>query len=91
MMGSKPTDASLAAASIDDKTVDAFTFLDKLREGSDTNMWGASIDLAEQFDLRKETSKKLLTAWMHTFSTALTAGERVTTAGERNLLPNLTE
>jgi len=69
------------------KAIETFDYLDALRESGDTNMVGASSYLQDEFLFSREIAKKVLTAWMHTFSHSLTVSERVTTANERDLLP----
>ena len=42
-------------------------YLDKLRESGDTNMWGAGRYVEEEFDLNRDTAKKILLYWIKTF------------------------
>ena len=42
-------------------------FLDELREFGDTNMFGASQDLADEFLVSKKEARECLGYWMKTF------------------------
>jgi hypothetical protein len=44
-----------------------FEFLDDLREVGDINMFGAAPLLAVMFDLEKQESRAILSAWMKQF------------------------
>lgn len=46
-------------------------YLDELRESGDTNMWGAGSYVEEEFDLNRDTAKKILFYWMDTFGDPL--------------------
>jgi hypothetical protein len=41
-----------------------FQFLNRLRESGETNMYGASPYLQEEFGYRKHEARKILTDWM---------------------------
>lgn len=41
-----------------------FEFLNRLRESGETNMFGASPYLADEFNLPKRDAGKILTEWM---------------------------
>ena len=41
-----------------------FIYLNRLRESGDTNMWGASPYLQEQFFISRKEASKILTEWM---------------------------
>ena len=41
-----------------------FLYLNRLRESGDTNMWGASPYLQEQFFISRKEASKILTEWM---------------------------
>jgi hypothetical protein len=47
-----------------------YDFLDNLREEETVNMFGARPYLAEAFDLDKQESRDILSAWMKEFSHA---------------------
>ena len=42
-------------------------FLNELRESGETNMFGASSYLEEEFDIDTHEAKEILTTWMKTF------------------------
>ena len=44
-----------------------FEFLDDLRDGGTVNMFGASVDLREEFGLGKSEARKILSQWMDTY------------------------
>ena len=41
-----------------------FLYLNRLRESGETNMWGASPYLQEQFFISRKEASKILTEWM---------------------------
>jgi predicted KAP-like P-loop ATPase len=41
-----------------------FIYLNRLRESGETNMWGASPYLQEQFFISRKEASKILTEWM---------------------------
>jgi predicted KAP-like P-loop ATPase len=41
-----------------------FLYLNRLRESGDTNMWGASPYIQEQFFVNRKEASKILTDWM---------------------------
>lgn len=45
-----------------------FVWLDELRESGETNMYGASAFLMNEFDLDRQEAKAILIEWMQTFS-----------------------
>ena len=46
---------------------EAFVFLDELRDSGVTNMFGGAAYLADEFNLDKDVSRKILKKWMDTF------------------------
>lgn len=44
-----------------------FEYLDELRGSGETNMYGASSYLMEEFGLTKQDSRRILSVWMNTF------------------------
>jgi hypothetical protein len=44
-----------------------FEFLDDLRESGTVNMFGASVDLREEFNLDKQEARKILSKWMTSY------------------------
>jgi len=44
-----------------------FEFLDDLRDSGAVNMFGASVDLREEFGLGKIEARKILGQWMDTY------------------------
>jgi uncharacterized protein YciI len=42
-------------------------FLDDLRESGETNMFGATPYIIDEFDISKSEAKKILLYWMDTF------------------------
>lgn len=55
-----------------------FEYLDELRESGETNMFGARPYLADEFDLGKNDSAAILSAWMKSFDPEKTPLERAT-------------
>lgn len=49
--------------------VEAYEFLDDLRESGETNMFGAGAYLEGAFNLSKGGARTILVAWMEDFST----------------------
>jgi hypothetical protein len=45
-----------------------YTYLDSLRESGETNMFGATSYLMDEFDLEKKEAMAILGDWMKTFS-----------------------
>ena len=43
-------------------------YLNELRESGETNMFGASSYLEQEFDLEKHEAKEILAVWMATFA-----------------------
>ena len=53
------------AANVDDTVRElVYEFLDDLRESGTVNMFGAALDLEEEFGFDRSMSKDLLTDWM---------------------------
>ena len=44
-----------------------FSYLDALRESSLVNMFGASLQLAHEFDIDSKTARSVLSDWMKNF------------------------
>ena len=57
-----------------------FAYLDDLRESGVTNMFGAAPHLAEAFDEPKADARKILSAWMRTYSKDKDAATRAASA-----------
>lgn len=49
------------------EVIEAFAYLDDLRESGETNMYGASPYLMRNLGLDKKDASKLLSGWMQTF------------------------
>ena len=45
-----------------------FEYLEQLRRSGITNMFGATIYLEQDFDLTHDEAKRILLAWMRTYS-----------------------
>lgn len=56
--------------------VDAFEFLDLLRESGVTNMFGAAPYLADEFGIGVREARPIVNDWMESFSRDKTAEER---------------
>ena len=53
------------AANVDNTVRElVYEFLDDLRESGTVNMFGAAMDLREEFGFDKSMSRELLSAWM---------------------------
>jgi len=53
------------AANVDNTVRElVYEFLDDLRESGEVNMFGAALDLEEEFGFDRSMSKDLLTDWM---------------------------
>ena len=50
-----------------DNNEEYFEFLDDLRDSDTVNMFGASVDLREEFGLDKIEARKILGQWMDTY------------------------
>jgi len=50
-----------------DNNKEYFEFLDDLRDSGTVNMFGASVDLREEFGLDKTEARKILDQWMDTY------------------------
>lgn len=57
--------------------LDAFGYLDRLRESGSINMFGAAPYLAKAFDLDKNDSYTITKGWMKTFDETATVENRV--------------
>jgi hypothetical protein len=51
-----------------EETKEHYEFLDDLRESGETNMFGAGPYLVAEFGLDKREARKVLSAWMESFS-----------------------
>lgn len=47
---------------------EVFDYLDELRESGETNMFGATQYIQEEFDMDKATARAYLMKWMKTYS-----------------------
>jgi hypothetical protein len=52
----------------DSEQTEYYEYLDELRESGETNMFGAAPYLAAAFGLDKREARKVLSAWMESFS-----------------------
>ncbi len=64
-----------------EELVEYFTYLDDLRNSGRTNMFGSSVYLREEFELRRGAALAIVGAWMRTFSRSTSARERADLAG----------
>lgn len=53
---------------LDEATLEAYEYLDQLRESGVTNMFGAGIYLEQELGLDKRETSALLAGWMQSFS-----------------------
>lgn len=63
-----------------DDLADAFGFLDDLRDGGTTNMYGAAPYLGRDLGISLHVARSVLSDWMRTFDKELSARERAITA-----------
>ena len=54
----------------DEMKEDVFQYLDELRESGETNMFGATYYLIEDFEISKNMARKFLTNWMESYKDA---------------------
>lgn len=54
-----------------------FDYLDELRESGDTNMFGASVYLVDEFGMEKKQARSALSLWMQPFKPGFSVTERV--------------
>jgi len=47
-----------------------YKFLDELRASGTTNMFGAAVDLEDEFGMDRLEARKILQEWMNQFSSA---------------------
>ena len=47
-----------------------YKFLDELRASGTTNMFGAAVDLQQEFGMERVEARKILQEWMNQFSSA---------------------
>ena len=59
---------------------DFFAYLDDLRASGETNMYGAAPYLEREYSLDRRESRKILLAWMDTYSGNTSIAERATAA-----------
>ena len=59
-----------------DQVADAFAFLDTLREFGNVNMFGAATYVAEELGHDRATSRELVSMWMQSFDSEVTAEVR---------------
>lgn len=64
----------------EDQLVEAFEYLDELRESGETNMFGASNYVMRDLGYERKEARDVTTAWMSTFDPASTVAERVAKA-----------
>jgi hypothetical protein len=62
-----------------DQFVEAFEFLDELRESGETNMFGASSYVVSELGHDKTTARNLVTAWMKSFDGISSVEDRAKT------------
>ena len=55
---------------MDDKYLEYFVYLDKLRESGTINMMGAPRELQYEFEMEKIEARKIFLLWTEQFSTA---------------------
>lgn len=65
-----------------EQVADAFAFLDTLREFGSVNMFGAATYVAEELGHDKATSRELVSMWMKSFDSEVTAEDRARSFGE---------
>ena len=53
---------------VDETEQKVFEYLDRLRESSDVNMYGAAPFLMAEFGLERKTARGKLVKWMNTFA-----------------------
>ena len=53
---------------VQDKVLEYYKFLVKLRDSGATNMYGASPYLEEAYDLSRKDARDILSSWMNSFS-----------------------
>lgn len=59
-----------------DQLVDAFEYLDVLRESGAVNMFGATDYLVQDLDYDRKTARELLQMWMKSYDGELSAKDR---------------
>ena len=59
-----------------EQVADAFAFLDTLREFGNVNMFGAATYVAEELGHDRATSRELVSMWMQSFDSEVTAEVR---------------
>jgi hypothetical protein len=64
-----------------EQVADAFAFLDTLREFGNVNMFGAAPYVAEELGHDKATSRELVSMWMNSFDSEVTAEDRARSFG----------
>ena len=47
--------------------IEAYTYLDNLRESGETNMFGAGTYVESEFGISKNEARELLTGWMEAY------------------------
>jgi hypothetical protein len=65
-----------------EQLVEAFEYLDNLRESGAVNMFGAASYVAQELGHDKATSRELLSMWMKSFDPEVTAEDRARSFGE---------
>ena len=66
----------------DTELVEAFEYLDNLRDSGVTNMFGAVPFMVDALGWDSKTSKEVLFAWMKTFDKTKTISQRVKDTNE---------
>jgi hypothetical protein len=62
---------------LEEEVGEYFAFLDGLRESGETNMYGASAYLEDEFKMKRWDARKVLTAWMKSYDGENTINDRV--------------
>jgi aryl-alcohol dehydrogenase-like predicted oxidoreductase len=65
-----------------EQLVEAFEYLDDLRESGAVNMFGASSYVAEDLGHDKRTARDLVSAWMKSYDGKTSAEDRAASFGE---------
>ena len=48
-------------------TIEHLLYLDELRESGETNMFGATSYIVDEFEVKKDLARKILQYWMESF------------------------
>lgn len=71
------------AAFLPDNLAEAFEYLDALRESGVTNMFGAAPYVQRELGFDRDTSRRVLSAWMGTFDRETSPEDRAAKAQEK--------